>query len=93
MSGIVARAHDFPTWERLAAPLGLIGRAMLSCVFLVEGAGKIAAYGAVADYMSQNGVDPRLLPLVVSPNAAAALWCCSGYSRAARRSRWRDSAC
>src|ERR1700722_7406080 len=50
---------------RWAAPLGLLARAMLAYIFLVEGVGKIAGYAAVADYMQAHGVDGRLLPLVI----------------------------
>jgi putative oxidoreductase len=48
-----------------SGPLLLLARAMLAYVFIVEGAGKIAAYAGVADYMRAHGVDPRLLPLVI----------------------------
>jgi putative oxidoreductase len=48
-----------------AGPLGLLGRAMLAYIFLAEGVGKIGSYGYVAGYMTQNGVDARLLPLVI----------------------------
>jgi putative oxidoreductase len=48
-----------------AGPLGLLARAMLAYIFIVEGAGKIAGYSGVADYMQAHGVDGRLLPLVI----------------------------
>jgi putative oxidoreductase len=38
---------------------------MLTYIFIVEGVGKIAGYAGVADYMQANGVDGRLLPLVI----------------------------
>ena len=50
---------------RRAAPLGLLARAMLAYIFIVEGAEKIAGYSGVADYMQAHGVDGRLLPLVI----------------------------
>jgi putative oxidoreductase len=50
---------------RWARPLGLIARAMLAYIFIVEGVGKIAGYGGVAEYMQAHGVDGRLLPLVI----------------------------
>ena len=50
---------------RWAGPLGLLARAMLAYIFIVEGAGKIAGYAGVADYMQAHGVDGRLLPLVI----------------------------
>jgi putative oxidoreductase len=48
-----------------ASPLGLLARAMLAYIFIVEGAGKIANYSGVVDYMQADGVDGRLLPLVI----------------------------
>ena len=50
---------------RWAGPLGLIARAMLAYIFIVEGVGKIAGYAGVAEYMQAHGVDGRLLPLVI----------------------------
>ena len=44
---------------RWAGPLGLLARAM------IEGAGKIAGYSGVADYMQAHGVDGRLPPVVI----------------------------
>ena len=38
---------------------------MLAYIFILEGAGKIAGYSGVADYMQAHGVDGRLLPLVI----------------------------
>ena len=50
---------------RWTGPLGLLARAMLAYIFILEGAGKIAAYSGVVDYMQAHGVDGRLLPLVI----------------------------
>ncbi len=50
---------------RWAGPLGLIARAMLAYIFIVEGIGKISGYAGVAEYMQAHGVDGRLLPLVI----------------------------
>ena len=50
---------------RWAGPLGLLARAMLAYIFILEGAAKITGYAGVADYMQANGVDARLLPLVI----------------------------
>jgi len=64
---VEARAFDadlnFLVWW--ACPLGLLARAMLAYIFIVEGAGKIAGYSGVADYMQAHAVDGRLLPLVI----------------------------
>ena len=51
--------------SRWAGPLGLLARAMLAYIFVIEGAEKITGYAGVADYMQSNGVDGRLLPLVI----------------------------
>src|SRR6202044_1692966 len=56
---------DLNFLSRWAGPLGLLARAMLAYIFIVEGAGKIAGYAGVADYTQAHGVDGRLLPLVI----------------------------
>jgi len=48
-----------------AGPLGLIARAMLAYIFILEGAEKIPSYAGVAGYMQAHGVSGRLLPLVI----------------------------
>lgn len=50
---------------RWAGPLGLIARAMLAYIFIVGGVTYVGQYASVADYMQANGVDGRLLPLVI----------------------------
>ncbi len=56
---------DLNFLSRWAGPLGLLARAMLAYIFIVEGLGKIAGYAGVAEYMQAHGVDGRLLPLVI----------------------------
>jgi putative oxidoreductase len=56
---------DLDFLSRWAGPLGLLARAMLAYIFIVEGVGKIAGYAGVVDYMQAHGVDGRLLPLVI----------------------------
>ena len=56
---------DLRFLSRWAGPLGLLGRAMLAYIFIVEGVEKIANYAGVVGYMQANGVDGRLLPLVI----------------------------
>jgi putative oxidoreductase len=51
--------------SKLGAPIELVGRLMLALLFVVEGYGKIGSSSNVENYMSQYGVDPRLLPLVI----------------------------
>jgi putative oxidoreductase len=50
---------------RWAGPLGLVARAMLAYIFIIEGIEKIGNYAGVVDYMQSNGVSGRLLPLVI----------------------------
>ncbi len=56
---------DLAFLSRWAGPLGLVARAMLAYIFIIEGAAKIASYAGVVDYMQASGVDGRLLPLVI----------------------------
>jgi putative oxidoreductase len=56
---------DLNFLSRWAGPLGLLARAMLAYIFIVEGAEKITSYAGVVEYMQANGVDGRLLPLVI----------------------------
>jgi putative oxidoreductase len=56
---------DLHFLSRWSAPLGLLARAMLAYIFIVEGAEKIANYSGVVDYMQASGVDGRFLPLVI----------------------------
>jgi putative oxidoreductase len=56
---------DLNFLTRWAGPLGLLARAMLAYIFIVEGIGKIAGYAGVVEYMQAHGVDGRLLPLVI----------------------------
>ena len=56
---------DLRFLSRWSGPLGLLARAMLAYIFIVEGAEKIANYSGVVGYMQANGVDGRLLPLVI----------------------------
>jgi putative oxidoreductase len=48
-----------------AGPLMLVARAMLAYIFIVSGVTYIGQYAGVADYMQANGVEGRLLPLVI----------------------------
>ena len=56
---------DLNFLSRWAGPLGLLARAMLAYIFVVSGVTYIGQYAGVADYMQANGVDGRLLPLVI----------------------------
>jgi putative oxidoreductase len=65
----------------LAGPLGLLGRAMLAYIFIVEGAEKIANYCGVVGYMQANGVDGRLLPLVILTELGGGLLVLIGFKK------------
>ncbi|HEY1454708.1 MAG TPA: DoxX family membrane protein, partial [Roseiarcus sp.] len=56
---------DLRFLSRWAGPLTLVARAMLAYIFIVGGASYIWQYADVAGYMQSNGVDGRLLPLVI----------------------------
>jgi putative oxidoreductase len=56
---------DLAFLSRFSAPLMLAARAMLAYIFVASGITYIGQYGGVVDYMQSNGVDGRLLPLVI----------------------------
>ena len=47
---------DLNFLSRWTGPLGLLARAMLAYIFVIEGAEKITGYAGTADYMQSNGV-------------------------------------
>jgi putative oxidoreductase len=56
---------DLNFLSRWAGPLALLARVMLAYIFIVDGAEQIGDYAGVVSYMQANGVDGRLLPLVI----------------------------
>ena len=86
---VEARAFDadLNILVRWGGPLGLLARAMLAYIFIVEGAGKIAGYSGVADYMQAHGVDGRLLPLVILTELGGGLLVLFGL-----KTRWAANA-
>ena len=56
---------DLNFLARFVGPLMLLARAMLAYIFVVSGLTYIGQYAGVVDYMQSNGVDGRLLPLVI----------------------------
>jgi putative oxidoreductase len=56
---------DLDFLVRWASPLALIARAMLAYIFIIDGVEAIGNYAEVTQYMQANGVDGRLLPLVI----------------------------
>jgi putative oxidoreductase len=74
---------DLHFLSRWAGPLGLLARAMLAYIFIVEGMGKIAGYAGVAGYMQAHGVDGRVLPLVILTELGGGLLVLFGW-----KTRW-----
>jgi putative oxidoreductase len=56
---------DLVFLQRFAGPIMLVARIMLAYIFVVSGATYVGQFAGVSDYMRANGVDPRLLPLVI----------------------------
>jgi len=60
----------------------LLGRIGLSLIFIVSGAGKLAAYAGTQQYMESAGVPGALLPLVILTELGGGLLVFSGsFSR------------
>ena len=64
---------DLVFLRRFAGPIMLVARLMLAYIFIVAGVTYIGQYADVADYMRANGVDPRLLPLVIATELGGGL--------------------
>jgi putative oxidoreductase len=64
---------DLVFLQRFAGPLMLIARALLAYIFIVSGASYISQYADVAEYMQANGVNARLLPLVIATELGGGL--------------------
>lgn len=52
-------------FDRFKAPTDLVGRVLLSVIFIVAGYGKIGGYEGTAGYMQGMGIPGELLPLVI----------------------------
>jgi putative oxidoreductase len=65
MAGIPKLDWNLNFLESWSAPIALCGRLGLAYVFVVDGWQGIVNYAGVASYMLNNGVSPRLLPLVI----------------------------
>jgi putative oxidoreductase len=74
---------DLNFLSRWAGPLRLLARAMLAYFFVIEGGEKITSYAAVVQYMQANGVDGRLLPLVILTELGGGLTVLFGF-----KTRW-----
>lgn len=57
----------------------LVGRALLSVMFIIGGFGKIGGYAGTAAYMTANGVPSILLPLVIVTELGGGLALLAGW--------------
>jgi putative oxidoreductase len=57
----------------------LLGRILLSSLFLASGLGKIAGYAGTAAYMASQGVPGALLPLVILTEVGGAIAIIAGW--------------
>ncbi len=57
----------------------LLGRIMLSLMFLMSGLSKMSAYAATAGYMASAGVPGALLPLVIATEVLGAVAIIAGW--------------
>src|SRR5271165_2874558 len=74
---------DLVFLRRFAGPIMLVARIMLAYIFVVSGATYLGQYADVGDYMRVNGVDARLLPLVIATELGGGLLVLFG-----RATRW-----
>jgi putative oxidoreductase len=64
---------DLVFLRRFTVPLLLVARVMLAYIFIVAGVTYVGQYAGVAEYMQANGVDARLLPLVIATELGGGL--------------------
>jgi putative oxidoreductase len=57
----------------------LVGRVLISAIFLITGLGKISGYADTQGYMAAHGVPGALLPLVIAVEVLGALAIIAGY--------------
>jgi putative oxidoreductase len=74
---------DLAFLTRLSGPLMLLARLMLALIFIVDGWGAIVDYVGTASYMQDNGIDARLLPLVILTELGGGLMVLVGF-----KTRW-----
>jgi len=67
------------TWHTLQNAAELIGRILLSLMFLIAAYGKITGYAATAGYMASKGVPGALLPLVIATELLGGLAILLGF--------------
>ena len=75
---------DLAFLRRFAGPIGLLARAMMAYIFVVEGLGKIiTSYAGIPGYMGQHGVAHALLLLVFLAEFGDGLLVIAGF-----KTRW-----
>lgn len=57
----------------------LVGRVLLGGLFVLEGAGKLQAYGSAGNYMQAFGVSAQLLQLVIALELGAGVLIIAGW--------------
>ena len=62
-----------------SSAIDLVGRVLISVMFLTSGLGKIGGYAGTQEYMAAAGVPGALLPLVIAVEVLGALAIIAGY--------------
>jgi putative oxidoreductase len=65
-TGLLTLAARFASVSVLSDMAALAARLLVAYLFVLEGWGKINGYADTQSYMAQFGVEPRLLPLVIT---------------------------
>jgi putative oxidoreductase len=74
-----AQPASRPAEGALKSSAELLGRVLLSLLFLVSGLGKLSSYAATAGYMASEGVPGVLLPLVIATEVLGAIAIIAGW--------------
>ena len=65
--------------ESINAVAALVGRLMMSAIFLMSGYGKVVAYATTAAYMEKNGLPGQLLPITILVELGGGILLAIGY--------------
>lgn len=72
-------AHSLKSQQLIMSAGNLLGRAMLSSLFIVSGIEKMTSYTETQAYMSAYGTSPSLLPAVIALEFLGGLAVLAGY--------------